>query len=128
MARDHSLPLEIQRELVDLGQRCLLRNPRALDSPAAKTVVVDGRQIRVFCSNNYLDLANDPQVLKALGEGLSRWGWGSAASRLICGTTAAHIALERQLAQFKGCQAAVLFPSGYMANLGLLSCLAGSGG
>ncbi len=126
MPPDHSLPSQIRRELLDLQQRALIRCPETTDSAAGKTTVVNGRQIRVFCSNNYLDLANDPQVIAALRDGLSRWGWGSGASRLICGTTTAHIRLEQQLAQFKRCQAAVLFPTGYMANLGLLTALAGS--
>ena len=126
MPPDHSLPSQIRRELFDLQQRELLRCPKTLDSAAGKTVVVNGRHIRVFCSNNYLDLANDPQVLAAVHEGLSRWGWGSGASRLISGTSSAHVWLEQQLAQFKRCQAAVLFPTGYMANLGLLTALVGS--
>ena len=124
---DRSLLSQIHRELLELRQRNLLRCPGTSDSAASKTAVVDGRQIRVFCSNNYLDLANDPKVLAAVGDGLARWGWGSGSSRLICGTTTAHVSLEQQLAQFKGYQAAVLFPTGYMANLGLLNALVGSG-
>ena len=126
MPVDHSLPSQIRRELLDLQQRALIRCPETTDSAAGKTTVVNGRQIRVFCSNNYLDLANDPQVIAAVGDGLSRWGWGSGASRLISGSSTAHISLEQQLAQFKRCQAAVLFPTGYMANLGLLTALAGA--
>ena len=126
MPVDYSLPSQIRRELLDLRRRALIRCPETTDSAAGKTTVVNGRQIRVFCSNNYLDLANDPKVLAAVGNGLSRWGWGSGASRLICGTSTAHIRLEQQLAQFKRCQAAVLFPTGYMANLGLLTALAGA--
>lgn len=124
---DHSLPSQIRRELLDLQQRALLRCPDTTDSAAGKTSLVQGRRIRVFCSNNYLDLANHPQILDAVRDGLSRWGWGTAASRLISGTTTAHLALEQQLAQFKRAQAAVLFPTGYMANLGLLTAITGSG-
>lgn len=124
---DHILPSQIRRELLELRQQALIRCPQTTDSAAGKTTVLNGRRIRVFCSNNYLDLANDPKVLAAVSDGLSRWGFGSGSSRLICGTTTAHTSLERQLAQFKGYQAAVLFPSGYMANLGLLNALVGSG-
>ena len=124
---DHSLPSQIHRELLEFRQRALIRCPQTIDSAAGKTTVINGRHIRVFCSNNYLDLANDPKVLAAVGDGLSRWGFGSGSSRLICGTTTAHISLEQQLAKFKAYQAAVLFPSGYMANLGLLSALATAG-
>ena len=127
LAPDYSLPSQISRELFDLQQRGLLRCPDTTDSSAGKTSVVDGREIRVFCSNNYLDLANHPRILEAVREGLSRWGWGTAASRLISGSTTAHVSLEQQLAQFKHTEAAVLFPTGYMANLGLLTALAGSG-
>ena len=74
---DCSLPSQIHRELLELRQRNLIRYPQTTDSAAGKTVVVDGRQIRVFCSNNYLDLANDPKVLAVVSDGLARWGWGS---------------------------------------------------
>ncbi len=127
LAPDYSLPSQISRELLDLQQRGLLRCPDTTDSSAGKTSVVDGREIRVFCSNNYLDLANHPRILEAVREGLSRWGWGTAASRLISGSTTAHVSLEQRLAQFKRTEAAVLFPTGYMANLGVLTALAGSG-
>ncbi len=124
---DNGLPSQIRLELLEIEQRGLLRSPREVHSATGKTVLVDGREVRVFCSNNYLDLANDPDVLAAVAQGLSRWGWGSGASRLLCGTTAAHTALEQQLACFKGYEDAVLFPTGYMANIGVLSALAQAG-
>ena len=118
---------QIHRELLDLQADGLLRSLRTIHSPTGKTAVVDGRQVRVFCSNNYLDLAADPRLLAAVRQGLNTWGWGSGASRLVCGTTAAHELLSRQLAEFKGSQAAVLFPTGYMANLGVLTAVACAG-
>lgn len=118
---------QIHRELLDLAADGLLRSPGTINSPPAKTAVVDGREVRVFCSNNYLDLAGDPRLLAAVRDGLDRWGWGSGASRLVCGTTSAHELLSRQLAEFKGCEAVVLFSTGYMANLGVLTALASAG-
>ena len=119
--------LQIRRELQELEQRGLLRSAKSVDSALGKTAVIDGREIHVFCSNNYLDLANDPRLITALKQGLGKWGWGSGASRLISGSTAAHLSLEQQLANFKGYEAAVLFPTGYMANLGVLTALASPG-
>ena len=118
---------QIHRELLDLEADGLLRSVTTVNSPPGKTALVDGREVRVFCSNNYLDLAGDPRLLAAVREGLDRWGWGSGASRLVCGTTAAHELLSRQLAEFKGSEAVVLFPTGYMANLGVLTAVASAG-
>ena len=123
----HGFSLQISRELRDLQQRGLLRSVKSVDSALGKTAVIDGREIHVFCSNNYLDLADAPRLITALKQGLGKWGWGSGASRLISGTTAAHVSLEQRLARFKGYEAAVLFPTGYMANLGVLTALASPG-
>jgi 8-amino-7-oxononanoate synthase len=76
-------------------------------------------------SNDYLGLARDPRVVAAATEGARRFGAGSTGSRLVTGTTEAHLALEGALASFVGCEAALLFSSGYLANLGVLSALAG---
>ena len=124
---ENGLPWRIHIELLELEQRGLLRHPRIVDSASGRTTIIDGREVSVFSSNNYLDLANDPDVLAAVAQGLSQWGWGSGASRLLCGTTTSHRTLEEELASFKGYQAAVLFPTGYMANIGVLSTLAQTG-
>ena len=119
--------IQIRRELLDLQQRGLWRTAKPMASALGRTTVVDGREVRVFCSNNYLDLAGDSRLLAAVRQGLDKWGWGSGASRLISGSTVAHVALEQQLAHFKGYEAAVLFPTGYMANLGVLTALVSPG-
>ena len=118
---------QIRRELLGLRAEDLLRSIRTVDSPPGRTAIIHGRELRVFCSNNYLDLAADPRLLSAVRQALDKWGWGTGASRLISGTTAAHESLTRQLAEFKGSQAAVLFPTGYMASIGVLTALASTG-
>ncbi|MBI5400449.1 8-amino-7-oxononanoate synthase, partial [Candidatus Saganbacteria bacterium] len=76
-----------------------------------------------FCSNNYLGLAGHPQVIEKAAEALKTFGFGAGASRLICGNTILHEELERKIAQFKNRQAAIVFPTGYMANLGAITSL-----
>ncbi len=115
----------IQQELQQLAAQGLLRSPRTVESAQGSRAKVDGRDVRIFCSNNYLDLANDDRILAAVRKGLEKWGWGSGASRLISGSTDVHFNLEGQLAEFKGYEAAVLYPTGYMANVGVLTALAG---
>lgn len=88
---------------------------------------VDGRRCLAFCSNDYLGLAQDPRVARAMAEAAMEWGAGSGAAHLVTGHTAAHHALEEQLAEFTGCERALLFSTGYMANLGLVCALAGRG-
>jgi len=88
---------------------------------------VDGKPCLNFCSNDYLGLANHPQVVSAFQQGLSRYGAGSGASHLVCGHSAAHEELEEALAHFSGRPRALLFSTGYMANLGVVQALAGRG-
>ncbi|HHM05311.1 MAG TPA: 8-amino-7-oxononanoate synthase [Gammaproteobacteria bacterium] len=98
-----------------------------LDSPQGPQVVIDGRPYLSFCSNDYLGLANHPQVVAALQDGATRYGVGSGASHLITGHSRAHQALEEALAAFTGRPRALLFSTGYMANLGTVTALAGRG-
>ena len=77
-----------------------------------------------MASNDYLDLARDPRVTEAAAEAVRRWGAGSGGSRLTTGTQPPHLALERHLAAFKGTEAAVLYATGYMANVGVITALA----
>jgi 8-amino-7-oxononanoate synthase len=86
-----------------------------------------GRPLLAFCSNDYLGLANHPSVIKALQSGADRWGVGSGSAHLVNGHSAAHQALEEELAEFTGRPRALLFSTGYMANLGVISALAGRG-
>jgi 8-amino-7-oxononanoate synthase len=88
---------------------------------------VDGRPMLAFCSNDYLGLANHPEVVKALQHGAERYGVGSGAAHLINGHSRAHHLLEEELAEFTGRPRALLFSTGYMANLGVISALLGRG-
>jgi len=86
-----------------------------------------GRQSLAFCSNDYLGLAGDPRLAEAVAEGARRFGTGGGASHLVCGHSEAHERLEARLAELTGCQRALLFSSGYQANLGVVSTLLGRG-
>ena len=103
----------------------LYRTRRTLQSPQGAEIVIDGRHCVSFCSNDYLGLANHPLVIKALQDGAARYGVGSGASHLITGHSAAHHALEEELAEFTGRPRSLLFSTGYMANLGIIGALAG---
>jgi 8-amino-7-oxononanoate synthase len=87
----------------------------------------DGRPVVSFAGNDYLGLTAHPQVIAAAHDALDRWGTGSGASRLVTGSRPVHHDLEQSLADWKGCERAVLFPTGYAANLGVLSALAAAG-
>jgi len=86
-------------------------------------VTLDGRTVLLLCSNNYLGFADHPRVRQAAADAAMRWGVGAGASRLVSGTMTIHEQLERRLAEFEGTEACVLFGSGYMANVGVLSAL-----
>lgn len=105
----------------------LFRTRRVLGSAQGVEAVVDGRRCLVFCSNDYLGLASDPRLVEALRRGASAWGVGAGASHLVNGHAVPHHALEEELAAFTGRERALLFSTGYMANLGVLGALAGRG-
>ncbi|KRP71898.1 8-amino-7-oxononanoate synthase [Pseudomonas veronii] len=105
----------------------LYRQRPLLDSPQGPEVVVDGQPLLAFCSNDYLGLANHPQVIEAWRAGASRWGVGGGASHLVVGHATPHHALEEALADFTGRPRALLFTTGYMANLGAVTALVGQG-
>jgi len=115
----------IRDTLKRLKDRGLYRHLTALGSTSGPRATCNGREVLLFASNNYLGLAGDPRVVDALCRGARAWGWGAGASRLLAGHTDAHAALETDLARFMGAEAALVFPSGYMTNLGVLSALAG---
>jgi len=117
----------IRETLDDLKARGLYRCLVALGSAAGPRVKVGGRTVLQFASNNYLGLADDPQVKEAARRAIEKWGWGAAASRLVAGHTEAHEALEVDLAAFKHTEAALVFPTGYQTNLGVVTALAGRG-
>ncbi len=128
-----SFPLlsRLQQQLTQLGEQHLLRRRRTVSTPHAARLTADGQPLHAFCSNDYLGLAADARVVAALREGAKRYGAGSGASHLISGHSQAHAALEERLADFMSpCiadAAALYFSTGYMANLAVLSALAGKG-
>ncbi len=101
----------------------LYRERRVLDSPQGVEVVVEGRRLLAFCSNDYPGLASDARVVAALVEGARYWGAGAGASHLVSGHLRSHHALEEELAAFVGTERALLFSTGYMANLGVATAL-----
>lgn len=113
--------------LAERRDQHLLRKRRRLQGPQQPHVRVDGRPALNFCSNDYLGLANHPAVVEAAVRSLQDNGLGAGASHLVCGHTAAHEALEAELAELTGRPRALLFGSGYLANLGVLTTLLGSG-
>ncbi|MDP2743495.1 MAG: 8-amino-7-oxononanoate synthase [Dehalococcoidia bacterium] len=110
-----------------LRQKNLHRDLRTIQGPQGPWVEVDGRRVLNLCSNNYLGLASHPQLAEAAATAARTWACGSGASRLVCGNMALHELLERRLADFKRTEAALLYSSGYAANLGIISALVGRG-
>jgi 8-amino-7-oxononanoate synthase len=105
----------------------LYRSRRIAESPQQPEMLVDGRPMLAFCSNDYLGLANHPEVVSALQRGAEHYGVGSGAAHLINGHSRPHHLLEAALAEFTGRPRALLFSTGYMANLGVISALLGRG-
>lgn len=108
-------------------QERLYRSRQTLEGPQDVVVRIDGRDYLSFCSNDYLGLASHPEVIAAFKEGAERFGVGSGAAHLITGHSYAHEVLEEELAAFVGRPRALLFSTGYMANLGVVSALTGRG-
>ena len=119
----------LQQKLDELDTQHLIRQRRIVSTTHAPSMTVDGRPMVAFCSNDYLGLAADPRVIEALQQGAAIYGAGSGASHLISGHSAAHAALEDKLAEFLSPFVpggrALYFSTGYMANLALISALAG---
>src|SRR2546430_2504805 len=107
-----------------LARRSLLRRLRTIDSAPGPEVELEGRRILLFSSNNYLGLATHPRVTEAAINAIHRYGVGAGASRLVSGSLRPHRELEARLAAFKRVEAALVFPTGYQANLGLITTLA----
>ncbi len=113
--------------LDELRRRDLYRQRRVVESPQSAALEVGGRSLLNFCSNDYLGLAGDPRVAEAFAAGAREWGTGSGASHLICGHTRAHHELEEALAAFTGRPRALLFSTGYAANMGAINGLLTAG-
>lgn len=117
----------LQTELNSRAAQGLLRRRRTLASAQGVRITVDGKPYLSFCSNDYLGLANHPQLIAALQQGAEQFGVGSGASHLVSGHFDAHHALEQALAEFVGKPAALSFSTGYMANMGVVQALVGRG-
>ena len=118
---------ELAANLDDLALQGLYRSRRVSASPQGIKLDIDGKAVVNFCSNDYLGLANHPDVVNAFKAAVDQYGVGSGSAHLICGHSAAHHALEEELAEFTGRDRALLFSTGYMANLGVISALVGRG-
>ena len=115
----------IQQEIDSLKSQGLYNNIRTIGSPQGAWLVVDGKKVLNFCSNNYLGLANHPALTAAAKKATDEMGVGPAAVRSIAGTMTLHVELEKRLAQFKGVEAAITFQSGFTANLATVPALVG---
>jgi glycine C-acetyltransferase len=115
----------IAQEIEGLKSQGLYNRIRTIGSPQGAWLVVDGKKVLNFCSNNYLGLANHPYIVAAAKKAADEMGVGPAAVRTIAGTTSLHLELEKRLAAFKGVEAAITFQSGFTANLATIPALVG---
>src|SRR5580704_7333003 len=111
---------ELISRLGDLREQNLYRELRRVDSPQSPHIEINGKAFLNFSSNDYLGLANEPALKEAAIEAIGKFGAGSGASRLICGSLGPHHELDETLAAFKGTQAALAFSSGYTAATGTI--------
>jgi 8-amino-7-oxononanoate synthase len=117
---------ELEAELARLERDSLRRHLRVVESSHDPWVVVDGRRMLMLASNNYLGLASHPEIARAARDAIAKYGVGAGASRLIAGSIAPLHELEREIASWKGLGSALVFGSGYLANLGVITAIAGS--
>ncbi|GAB6388444.1 8-amino-7-oxononanoate synthase [Stutzerimonas marianensis] len=121
------MPFDLQSRLAARRADHLYRQRPLLEAPQGPAVVVDGKPLLQFCSNDYLGLANHPEVIAAMQQGAATWGVGGGASHLVIGHSTPHHQLEEALAEFTGRPRALLFSTGYMANLAAVTALVGQG-
>ncbi len=113
----------LEKELQELKNSGKYRSLKALDSPQGREILLNGKQVLNFCSNDYLGLANDERIKQATLEAIKEYGLGAGASRLVCGNMVPHEKLEEDLAQLKKTESALAYSSGYMANAGIIPAL-----
>lgn len=118
---------QFRQDLEQLSQQCLYRSRRVIDGPQSVVLTINGKSVINFSSNDYLGLANHPEVVATFKMAVDKYGVGSGSAHLICGHSRAHHALEEELAEFSGREKALLFSTGYMANIGVISALVGRG-
>jgi len=121
------MAFDLAARLAERRAADLYRQRPLLQSPQGPHVVVDGQPLLAFCSNDYLGLANHPEVIAAWQAGAERWGVGGGASHLVIGHSTPHHQVEEALAELTGRPRALLFSTGYMANLGAITALVGQG-
>ncbi len=119
--------IDVGARLAELREDGLARQTRLVSGAQGPWVELDGERVLMLCSNNYLGLADHPRLRAAAGDAARRWGAGSGGSRLVSGTMDVHRELEGRLAAFEGAEAALLFGSGYLANVGVVSSVAQRG-
>jgi 8-amino-7-oxononanoate synthase len=117
----------IAKELEQIKEAGLYRRLRRVENEQGPTLIINGREVINFSSNNYLGIASHPHIAAAAKEAIDRYGCGSGASRLISGNMTLHDELENRLADFKQTEAALVFNSGFQANIGVVSTLVGEG-
>lgn len=117
----------LKTALTDWERDGLKRALRPQSGPQGRIITVEGRRVLNFCSNDYLGLADDPRLQEAAAACLKEEGVGAGASRLVSGNMASHQRLEEALARFKGTESCLLFSTGYMANMGIISAIFGRG-
>ncbi|PKO48335.1 MAG: 8-amino-7-oxononanoate synthase [Betaproteobacteria bacterium HGW-Betaproteobacteria-4] len=122
-----SLEDRLASELADLETAGLTRRRRVLESPCGRLATVDGKNVLNFAANDYLGLAGNAEIARALADGALHWGAGAGASHLVSGHLAPHEALEKAIAAFTGFPRALTFSTGYLANLAVTPTLAGRG-
>src|SRR3990172_4513898 len=115
----------VLNELQALKDHALMREYKTIESAQGPYVKINGKPYLSFCSNNYLGLADHPKIKQAAIAAIHQYGWGTGASRLVAGNMMLHQELEKKIAEFKGTEAALLFPTGYMANVGAICALVG---
>lgn len=127
LLRPMNIEADLLHALATLREKNLLRELRRVDSPQSTRLALGGETLLNFSSNDYLGLANDPILRNAAVAAVKKFGVGSGASRLVCGSLAPHHELEEALAHFKKTEAALVFSSGYAAAMGTISALVGPG-
>ena len=115
--------MDFSKKLSDLKQQHLYRSRKVVDGAQSVQIIINGKSLINFCSNDYLSLANHPEIKEAFKQGIDEYGVGSGASHLVSGHSRAHHDLEAALADYTGQARALLFSTGYTANLGVFSAL-----
>jgi len=118
---------DITNDLQNLQAQGKYKTERLLTSAAGPEVELDGKKVLLFASNNYLGLANHPDIIAAAKEGMEKYGFGLSSVRFICGTQVLHRELEIKLAAFLGVEDAILYATCFMANLGFFATLISEG-